>query len=324
MPKKKTGARKKAEKQKERQKIIQAGRSTYVDIGELPCNESMTCESCGRRQKNRAFCYFCGQTPRLPQCCHCGKTKCVAGGGDCVVKHPPGKHVTGMALVGAICDFCEAFICHSKTCLQNHACACQLRVEQEPAVCIECNRSVWEHGGRLFRCATCHEWLCEDDQFEHQASCQVLESDSYKCISCNRMGMWSCLRCKVCFCDDHVKGPTSKPLAKGEPMPCKKCRFPLQETKVLSMSVRKHEFGRLTTLDQRARDNTGYEGYYNEDQGDNDVTDDPYASFAANYNYGGYNAGYQGEEEEEYDDDDDEDGDEDDEEDEEEEEENAV
>ena len=25
---------------------------------------------------------------------------------------------TGMALVGAVCDFCEAWVCHSKKCLQ--------------------------------------------------------------------------------------------------------------------------------------------------------------------------------------------------------------
>ncbi|PWS22655.1 hypothetical protein DKP78_17240, partial [Enterococcus faecium] len=28
----------------------------------------------------------------------------------------------------------------------------------------------WEHGGRIFRCYFCHNFLCEDDQFEHQAS----------------------------------------------------------------------------------------------------------------------------------------------------------
>ena len=38
---------------------------------------------------------------------------------------------------------------------------------------MECERGVWEHGGRIFRCAFCEGHLCEDDQFEHQASCQV-------------------------------------------------------------------------------------------------------------------------------------------------------
>lgn len=33
------------------------------------------------------------------------------------------------------------------------------------------------------QCASCDNWICEDDQFEHQASCQVLESESNHCIS---------------------------------------------------------------------------------------------------------------------------------------------
>ena len=36
-------------------------------------------------------------------------------------------------------------------------------------------------GGRVFQCSFCHGYLCEDDQFEHQASCQKLEGESYKC-----------------------------------------------------------------------------------------------------------------------------------------------
>ena len=28
-------------------------------------------------------------------------------------------------------------------------------------------------------------FLCEDDQFEHQASCQILEAETYKCESLN-------------------------------------------------------------------------------------------------------------------------------------------
>ncbi len=35
----------------------------------------------------------------------------------------------------------------------------------------------------LVQCASCDNWICEDDQFEHQASCQVLESESNHCIS---------------------------------------------------------------------------------------------------------------------------------------------
>ena len=52
MPKKKTGARKKAEKQAERQKDI---RSADRGLAIHPCNQLMECDSCGRTQKNRAF-----------------------------------------------------------------------------------------------------------------------------------------------------------------------------------------------------------------------------------------------------------------------------
>lgn len=111
----------------------------------------------------------------------------------------------GMGMVGCICDFCEAFLCHSKKCLTTHCCSCPLT----DAVCVECERSVWEHGGRIFRCFSCDQWLCEDDQFEHQASCQQLESETFHCLSCNRLGLYTCLRCKICFCDEHVKGVTN-------------------------------------------------------------------------------------------------------------------
>lgn len=36
-------------------------------------------------------------------------------------------------------------------------------------------------GGRVFQCSFCNTFLCEDDQFEHQASCQRLEAESFKC-----------------------------------------------------------------------------------------------------------------------------------------------
>ena len=104
----------------------------------------------------------------------------------------------------------------SRKCLAQHACACVLR----EADCIECERGVWDHGGRCFTCSFCFKPLCEvgpwylyfgttittilsyhiifqDDQFEHQASCQVVEQENLKCQSCNRHGQYSCLRCKV-------------------------------------------------------------------------------------------------------------------------------
>ena len=34
----------------------------------------------------------------------------------------------------------------------------------------------------MFVCSFCTSFLCEDDQFEHQASCQVLDSENYKCM----------------------------------------------------------------------------------------------------------------------------------------------
>ena len=33
----------------------------------------------------------------------------------------------------------------------------------------------------MFKCSFCDNFLCEDDQFEHQASCQRLESENLKC-----------------------------------------------------------------------------------------------------------------------------------------------
>ena len=53
--------------------------------------------------------------------------------------------------------------------------------------------------------------------------------------SCNRLGQFSCLRCKICFCDDHVRRKGVK-YAKGEPIGCPKCGYPMKETKELSMS----------------------------------------------------------------------------------------
>uniref|UniRef100_A0A1I7XEH6 C2H2-type domain-containing protein n=1 Tax=Heterorhabditis bacteriophora TaxID=37862 RepID=A0A1I7XEH6_HETBA len=82
----------------------------------------------------------------------------------------------GTGMVGAICDFCEAFVCHGKKCLTVHACTCPLK----DAECMECKRGVWDHGGRIYKCSYCLNFLCEDDQFEHQASCQQLDSENYK------------------------------------------------------------------------------------------------------------------------------------------------
>lgn len=47
MPKKKTGQRKKAEKQKLRQKEIRNAKDN-VSVAQHPCNTSMECEKCHR------------------------------------------------------------------------------------------------------------------------------------------------------------------------------------------------------------------------------------------------------------------------------------
>lgn len=56
----------------------------------------------------------------------------------------------------------------------------------------------------MYQCNICGKWNCQDDQFEHQAMCQTLEGESFKCISCNKRGQWSCMRCKISYCDTHV------------------------------------------------------------------------------------------------------------------------
>lgn len=276
MPKKKTGQRKKAEKQRLRQKEI---RTAFYQkpLAEHPCNAAMECDKCMKKQKNRAFCYFCASIQRIPMCCQCGKTKCMLKTGDCVVKHP-GIYATGTGMVGAICDFCEAWVCHGRKCLTTHACNCPL----QEALCAECQRGVWDHGGRVFKCSFCDSFLCEDDQFEHQASCQFLESETLKCQSCNRLGQYSCLRCKTCYCEDHVKRKGFK-YERNQPIPCPKCNYDTQQTKDLSMSIRKHDYGRQTTGggedgysdDEGACGYSGSYGYsYNADDDEDSYSDD--------------------------------------------------
>ncbi|KAK2584997.1 hypothetical protein KPH14_008526 [Odynerus spinipes] len=256
MPKKKTGQRRKAEKQKLRQKEIRTAKE-QIDIAKLPCNTVMECDKCNKKQKSRAFCYFCQNLQRLPICAHCGKVKCMLKTGDCVVRHP-GIFTTGLGMVGAICDHCEAWVCHGRRCLTTHACTCPLM----DAVCQECERGVWDHGGRIFRCSFCNCFLCEDDQFEHQASCQVLEAESFKCQSCNRLGQYSCLRCKTCYCEDHVRRKGFK-YEKNKPIPCPKCGYETSQTKDLSMSTRTHKFGRQTQAGPYDSEEDDYNGYGN-------------------------------------------------------------
>ncbi|XP_076623790.1 zinc finger protein 330 homolog Noa36 [Colletes latitarsis] len=270
MPKKKTGQRRKAEKQKLRQKEIRTAKD-QIDLAKFPCNAVMECDKCNKKQKSRAFCYFCQSVQRLPMCAHCGKMKCMLKTGDCVVRHP-GIFTTGLGMVGAICDHCEAWVCHGRRCLTTHACMCPL----VDAVCQECERGVWDHGGRIFRCSFCNCFLCEDDQFEHQASCQVLEAESFKCQSCNRLGQYSCLRCKTCYCEDHVRRKGFK-YEKNKPIPCPKCSFETSQTKDLSMSTRNHKFGRQNqsgTCDSDDEDGYSYYGNQSQDYGSENYTVD--------------------------------------------------
>ncbi|XP_059085992.1 zinc finger protein 330 homolog [Tigriopus californicus] len=281
MPMKKTGQRKKAEKQRARQKEIR-NKGEHRSIVDQPSNAIMECDKCQRKQKNRAFCYFCQTIQRLPQCAECGKVKCMLKTGDCVVRHP-GQYTTGWGMVGAVCDFCEAWVCHGRKCLSTHACTCVM----QSAVCIECERGVWDHGGRIFVCSFCQSHLCEDDQFEHQASCQVIDAETLKCLSCNKLGQFSCLRCKTCYCDDHVRRKGVKYEKNQTAMPCPKCGFETSETKGLSMSTRNHKFGRqqMNPDDEEGGGGFGYYGGYSEASGggygqyggaDNDDYDDDY------------------------------------------------
>ncbi|VDL51796.1 unnamed protein product [Hymenolepis diminuta] len=270
MPKKKTGQRKRAEKNKLRQKEIRESRFN-IPLADHPCNANMECDKCQRTQKNRAFCYFCGAVQRLPMCAQCGKQKCIPKG-DCVVKHGS-AHVTGMALVGAICDFCDAWVCHGLSCLQTHACSCPM----QDSKCVECHREISEHGGRMFECAFCAKLLCGDDQFEHQASCQRLESENFKCPSCNRIGSNACLRCKTIYCDDHARRKGFK-YSPNQPIPCPKCGHPLDQKFCLSISSKFYDYSisRQYAFGRQRRE-------YNEDNVEEDEDD-----YNENYMDGGY------------------------------------
>ncbi|KIH43526.1 NOA36 protein [Ancylostoma duodenale] len=121
-------------------------------------------------------------------------------------------------MVGAICDFCEAFVCHARKCLTTHACSCPLR----NAECIECKRGVWDHG-----------------------------------MSCNRLGTYTCMRCKICFCEEHVRRKGVAVTSKAKELPCPKCNYPTKETKDYT---RRHEYGRQHRPDYEEDDDDSYAG----------------------------------------------------------------
>ena len=61
-------------------------------------------------------------------------------------------------------------------------------------------------GGRLFICSYCESFLCEDDQFEHQAKCQVLESETLKCkffLGDSKVAFHSTTLCPVSFTENY-------------------------------------------------------------------------------------------------------------------------
>lgn len=64
-------------------------------------------------------------------------------------------------------------------------------------------------------------------------------NDVLECLfagqSCNKLGQYSCLRCKVCYCEDHVRRKGFK-YEKGKTIPCPKCGYETSQTKDLSMS----------------------------------------------------------------------------------------
>ena len=51
----------------------------------------------------------------------------------------------------------------------------------------------------MFVCSYCASYLCEDDQFEHQAKCQVLESETLKCKCADELNFHGQLF-SVCTC----------------------------------------------------------------------------------------------------------------------------
>ena len=83
-------------------------------------------------------------------------------------------------------------------------------------------------------------------------------------VLCYRHGQYSCLRCKTCYCDDHVMRKGFK-YEKNKAYPCPKCGYDTQETKALSMSTRTHKFGRQGTPgDDDGDDSSAYYAFQSE------------------------------------------------------------
>ena len=78
-----------------------------------------------------------GEGVQSYSCCVLLQQLRLGGGGGMMLIH--------LVLQGAVCDFCEAWVCHGRRCLSTHACSCALN----DAVCFECQRGVWDHGALL-------------------------------------------------------------------------------------------------------------------------------------------------------------------------------
>ncbi|CAL4188451.1 unnamed protein product, partial [Meganyctiphanes norvegica] len=122
---------------------------------------------------------------------------------------------------------------------------------------------LWSHlkGGNQ-KCYFGHFLETVDCLYEREANNPIFK-ESYQSLSCNRHGQYSCLRCKVCYCEDHVRRKGFK-YDNKQKIPCPKCGFDTEETKELSMSTRTHKFGRQQQVfadDEGASGGFGFYGY---------------------------------------------------------------
>ena len=95
----------------------------------------------------------------------------------------------------------------------------------------------------------------------------MVEAENLKCQSCNRHGQYTCLRCKICFCEDHVRRKGVK-YEKNQPLPCPKCGYETVETKAMAMSTKAHKFGRQQQAYGGDDDDDDYGGGYGASGGD--------------------------------------------------------
>lgn len=91
------------------------------------------------------------------------------------------------------------------------------------------------------------------------------------------MGQYSCLKCKTCYCEDHVKRKGVK-YDKNKAYPCPKCNYETSQTKDLSMSTRSLKYGRQAQNNEEDDDDdynsygaAGGSGYSYQD--DDDVSE---------------------------------------------------